>query len=351
MPVLSGADHDLVIVNAGKKSGSRVRGRVTEPARSTIYHDPNSLLQELGWHMTWMSGLIFSRRAILESRFEQYYDSSFLQIAVCFEWLAGKQINVYWESEPLVYAAGEGPPNWFGQAFRIFAQRWYETIISLPESYRREAKLICIKDHGSKSRCFSWKWLLSYRLFGYFDRQVFAQYKYYLPFVTDVPLPALYLLALLPVPRFFSVWLQRNAKMIKAVYDHKNIYVKHKQKVDYLLVGGWNTVFGYLTFLALYYLLSHRIHYLFLLVISNILSITNAYIGYKIFVFKTKGNYFREYLRFYVVYGSALALNLVLLPLCVEIFRLSPPLAQGILTFINVGFSYFGHKYFSFKVK
>jgi putative flippase GtrA len=128
---------------------------------------------------------------------------------------------------------------------------------------------------------------------------------------------------------------------------HK-IFKRHQEKINYLLVGGWNTVFGYVAFLSLYFLFGEKIHYLVLLVVSNILSITNAYIGYKIFVFKTRGNYAREYARFYLVYGGAMALNFVLLPVCVEFLRLSPPIAQGGLVFLNVIFSYFGHKHFSF---
>jgi putative flippase GtrA len=128
----------------------------------------------------------------------------------------------------------------------------------------------------------------------------------------------------------------------------RKVYFRHREKIDYLLVGVWNTVFGYLAFLALYYLLSSQVHYLIILIMSNILSITNAYAGYKIFVFKTSGNYLREYLRFYMVYGAALGLNFALLPLAVELLRLSPPFAQGGLMFINVVFSYYGHKTFSF---
>jgi putative flippase GtrA len=128
----------------------------------------------------------------------------------------------------------------------------------------------------------------------------------------------------------------------------KRLYKKHEEKINYLLVGGWNTVFGYLGFVALYYLFADRVHYLIIFVVSNILSITNAYIGYKTFVFKTRGNYLREYLRFYLVYSGAIALNFILLPVCVELLRLSPPVAQGGLIFINVFFSYFGHKHFSF---
>ena len=94
----------------------------------------------------------------------------------------------------------------------------------------------------------------------------------------------------------------------------KHFYKKHQEKIDYLLVGGWNTIFGYLVFVLLYYLFSSKIHYILLFILSNILSITNAYIGNKVFVFKTQGNYIREYLRFYVVYGGAMMLNCVLLP-------------------------------------
>jgi len=130
----------------------------------------------------------------------------------------------------------------------------------------------------------------------------------------------------------------------------KQLLIRHREKINYLAVGAWNTVFGYSLFVALYFLLGQNIHYLVLLIVSNILSITNAYVGYKLFVFKTKGNYLQEYLRFYVVYGTALVLNFVLLPVCVEIFKVSPPLAQAGLLGLNIIFSYLGHKNYSFGV-
>lgn len=128
----------------------------------------------------------------------------------------------------------------------------------------------------------------------------------------------------------------------------RKLYYEHKQKIDCLVVGAWNTLFGYGAFLALYYLFANRVHYLVLLVLSNVISITNAYIGYKIFVFKTRGNYLREYARFYLVYGFIMLLNLMLLPLGVELFRLPPPIVQGGFTFFNVFLSFWGHKHFSF---
>ena len=84
------------------------------------------------------------------------------------------------------------------------------------------------------------------------------------------------------------------------------------------------------------------------MLVSNILSITNAYIGYKIFVFKTKGNYLKEYLRFYAVYGVSILLNIVLLFLAVELLKANPVVAQAVVIWLTVIISYLGHKHFSF---
>ena len=129
----------------------------------------------------------------------------------------------------------------------------------------------------------------------------------------------------------------------------KKLYKKHKEKINYIIVGGWNTVFGCFTFVALYFLLQRYIHYLFILVLTNIITITNAYICYKLFVFKTKGNYLKEYLRFYLVYGVAIGINFILLPIAVEMLNVSPPIAQAPIMLFTIIVSYLGHKHFSFS--
>lgn len=129
----------------------------------------------------------------------------------------------------------------------------------------------------------------------------------------------------------------------------KQFLIAHEQKIRYLIIGGWNTVFGYGVFAALYFWLEGLIHYLIILSISYVLSITNAYIGYKLFVFRTRGNILREYLRFYVVYGAAFLVNLATLPLFVEILKLNMYVAQAIVTIITILGSYVLHKNFSFK--
>ena len=130
------------------------------------------------------------------------------------------------------------------------------------------------------------------------------------------------------------------------------------QLIRYLLVGTWNTCFGYAAFAFLTYLLTDVIPYAYMAasIISSIIAITLAYIGYKLFVFRTKGNYLREYLRFYVVYGASAAVNLALLPLLVTVLNFfmlqkvyAPYLAGAILTSVTVVISFLGHRNFSFR--
>ncbi len=88
----------------------------------------------------------------------------------------------------------------------------------------------------------------------------------------------------------------------------------------YLLVGGFNTVFGYTSFLIIVRLLSSVIPTRYLTftaiagsLVSTPLNITVAYFGYKFFVFKTKGNYLLEWLKCFAVYGTGMIPGLVAL--------------------------------------
>lgn len=115
----------------------------------------------------------------------------------------------------------------------------------------------------------------------------------------------------------------------------------------YLLVGGWNTFFA----IALYTLLVTFCgdkHYLLLGVLCNIIIITNAYICYKIFVFKTKGNIIKEYLKCYSVYGLSMALGLALMYVFVDIIGIKAVFSNIIVTLMLTVVSFLGHKFFSF---
>ena len=92
------------------------------------------------------------------------------------------------------------------------------------------------------------------------------------------------------------------------------------QFVRYLCVGVFNTLFGYCTsVIALTLLNTIRPEQLLSLktVLASILStpfnITVAYFGYKFFVFRTQGNYLREWLKCFAVYGTSMIPGLIAL--------------------------------------
>jgi putative flippase GtrA len=132
------------------------------------------------------------------------------------------------------------------------------------------------------------------------------------------------------------------------------------QMTRYLLVGAFNTLFGYSLFAVLNYGLQDLGSYSYMLasLLSNLIAITVAFLGYKWFVFKTKGNYLKEWIRCMGVYGGGMLLTLAGLPVLVPLLRramlhrpqAAPYVAAAIMAVVVVIVSFFGHKYISFAV-
>ena len=119
---------------------------------------------------------------------------------------------------------------------------------------------------------------------------------------------------------------------------------------SFLLAGLWNTVFGYTLSLGLYSLLHSHFHILAISLIANILSISMSFITYKIFVFKSKGNWLQEYIRCYIVYGIITLVSMVILWISVDFIKTPFWIAQALLIPIMILFSYIGHKKFTFNM-
>jgi putative flippase GtrA len=135
-------------------------------------------------------------------------------------------------------------------------------------------------------------------------------------------------------------------------------HIPPRQFGRYLLVGAWNTAFGYATFAIFTAVLDKFVpqSYMLACVFSSGINITVSFLGYKWFVFKTKGNYLREWLRCVGVYGGNILFGLALLPIMVYVLRhhfgfqkQAPYIAGALLTGFTVIVSFFGHKHFSFR--
>ena len=80
----------------------------------------------------------------------------------------------------------------------------------------------------------------------------------------------------------------------------------------------FNTVFGYALSLLVYHFLQNDLSIVVIGIMINVISITVAFLGYKLFVFESSGNWLHEYLRCYVTYGFSAVLGIALIWLFVE---------------------------------
>jgi putative flippase GtrA len=136
-----------------------------------------------------------------------------------------------------------------------------------------------------------------------------------------------------------------------------DLWLNHQKKVRFVLVGVWNTVFGYAVFVGLDFLFTPFFEkrytaYMLAAVLMNILAILNAYIFHKFVTFRSPLRglaIITEFMRFFSVYLFSIFLGLVLLPVFVELFHLDPKISAALLIPITTIISYLGHSRFSFR--
>jgi putative flippase GtrA len=126
------------------------------------------------------------------------------------------------------------------------------------------------------------------------------------------------------------------------------LYERRREQILYLVVGAWNTLFGYAVWALMEYLLHDQLHYLIILVLSWPFCVANAYICYRVFVFRSRDSVWRELPRFSLVYLVMLAAGLLALPILLRTLPFNIYVIQAGYTAVVVVLSYLGHKFFSF---
>ena len=124
---------------------------------------------------------------------------------------------------------------------------------------------------------------------------------------------------------------------------------RHRQKVVYLMVGGWNSFVAYGCFSVLYFLLNQRLAPSAILVIAYAVASINGYLTFRYLVFKPVRPPLVEYARYQAVYLPILAVNLIALPLALTYTPLNAYLIQALLAVFAVVAAYIGNKYFAFR--
>jgi putative flippase GtrA len=146
----------------------------------------------------------------------------------------------------------------------------------------------------------------------------------------------------------------------------RSLYDAHGEKLRFLIVGGWNSVFSYGLFALLLWLLEPvlaplavssspalafigRNWYVAVQWLSWVLSVPQSTITFKYLVFHGKGHVFSEIGRAFFVYLPLQVLSSLFLKITVSVFGLPPLLGQLLTVSVAAILSYLGHKYFTFR--
>ena len=133
--------------------------------------------------------------------------------------------------------------------------------------------------------------------------------------------------------------------------------IKSKTEIRFLLVGIWNTLFGYLVFLLFLFLLekifnNERQIYSLSIAFSHLISVINSFIFHKVVTFKSKQKGLEivyEFRRFFNSYIITFLLNLSLISIQVELLSLDPRIAGALSIPLCIVVTYFLLSKYSFR--
>lgn len=126
-------------------------------------------------------------------------------------------------------------------------------------------------------------------------------------------------------------------------------WCKIPDKIRFLIIGAVNAGISYLIFVLALFLIGDKYYQICAAlqwIISSFFSFTNQ----KLFVFCTKGNWIKEYLKCCTTWLVSYLLNVLILEVFVKYISLNVYIAQFLSIFAVSVVTYVLFKYFAFKV-
>lgn len=121
---------------------------------------------------------------------------------------------------------------------------------------------------------------------------------------------------------------------------------KYNPKIKFLVIGVYNTAFSLIIGNLAYYFI--KLPYAVIAVIVYVISVSNSYFSYELFLFKTRQKLSKGLLKANITYLGTFLLNLALMFVFINIFGIDRVLAFNIVSVIVVVVLYFLHKHFTF---
>ena len=143
---------------------------------SGLYGDCNSVLDELGWHLTLTGVTIYSRATLSSINKVKTKDfKNFPQLGLIFNFLS-KDCSFFWDNNKWVISSPKKRGYWLSTMFSIFIDDWSNAIRNLPQCYEEGIKEKVIIEHSLKSNTFGFMSLMKARSLGAYDFKLFRRY-------------------------------------------------------------------------------------------------------------------------------------------------------------------------------
>ena len=136
---------------------------------------------------------------------------------------------------------------------------------------------------------------------------------------------------------------------MKKLLEIYNFWCKIPDKIRFLIIGAINAGMSYVIFAVAVYLIGEQ-YYQVCAALQWILSSFISFTNQKVFVFCTKGNWIKEYLRCCMTWLVSYLLNALILEVFVKYIDINVYLAQFLAIFTVSVVTYVLFKYFAFRV-
>lgn len=126
------------------------------------------------------------------------------------------------------------------------------------------------------------------------------------------------------------------------------LWFKISDKIRFLIIGALNAFISYVIFLFAIYCLGDK-YYQAAVLLQWVLSSFISYFNQKFFVFNTRGNYIKEYVKCCSTWAVSYVLNVIILEILVKYLTLNVFISQFISLLLVSVLTYVLFKYFAFN--
>ncbi|WP_084612719.1 glycosyltransferase family 2 protein [Pseudogulbenkiania sp. MAI-1] len=212
--ITSEESYDFIVVNAENR---------VQDIPSQTYTNKESVIIDLGWHMTMLSTLIYHKESLKKMDFDRFEGTRFSQTFSILEYISKAPFRIYWHAQDVIHSyATQTSSTWLKNTCEIFIKNWYYGVMSLSPQYDIDAKKICIRKHSDYSNLFNIKSILLFSALGGARFGAIQKYISILPDTIGIRKTAILLgISLIPRPILNILYLTyKSAKSLKNKKTH-----------------------------------------------------------------------------------------------------------------------------------